>query len=423
MSSARSNRTKSSMPSCFRRIAMPRPEKPVPTIATRKCRAAGPSSARSAMGGACSSVLTSPMYANVSHSKRAVAHATLGPGLRSGAMAEPTPQPRVAVVCGGPAAEREVSLTSGREVASALRSSFDEVTVHEPDLHLAEELLRGQIDVVFPALHGPLGEDGSIQGMLEVAGVPYVGSGVAGSACAMYKVIAKRLFRDARLPLAREVVVERVERAQAEGAAARVREELPGRVAVKPATQGSALGVAFVDSDGDLAAALDAAFRFDDKVLVEEFMSGSEITVGILESPEPWPFPVIDIRTPDDSWYDFEHRYAAGLSEHVIPAPLPPDIYASIQELAVRAHVTLGCRDLSRVDFVVEPSGRIALLEVNTLPGMTPTSLYPDGARAAGISFERLVEQLVRRALSRGHGVPAQADSPASPSSIETTGA
>jgi D-alanine-D-alanine ligase len=327
---------------------------------------------------------------------------------------------RVAVVCGGPAAEREVSLTSGREVANALRASFDEVTLHEPDLHLAEELLQGQIDVVFPALHGPLGEDGSIQGLLEVAGVPYVGSGVAGSACAMDKVIAKRLFRDAGLPLAREVVVER---AQAEGAAARVREELPGRVAVKPATQGSALGVAFAESDAEVATAIDAAFRFDEKVLVEEFVSGAEITVGILESPEPWAFPVIDIRTPGDSWYDYEHRYAQGLSEHVIPAPLPPDIYASVQELSVRAHVTLGCRDLSRVDFVVEPNGRIALLEVNTLPGMTPTSLYPDGAQAAGIPFEQLVERLVRRALERGHGGPAQADSPASPSSIETTGA
>jgi D-alanine-D-alanine ligase len=243
---------------------------------------------------------------------------------------------------------------------------------------------------------------------------------VAGSACAMDKVIAKRLFRDAGLPLAREVVVER---AQADGAAARVREQLPGRVAVKPATQGSALGVAFTESDGDLAAALEAAFGFDEKVLVEEFVSGSEITVGILESPEPWAFPVIDIRTPGDSWYDFEHRYAPGLSEHVIPAPLPPDLYAEVQDLAVQAHVTLGCRDLSRVDFVVEESGRIALLEVNTLPGMTPTSLYPDGARAAGISFEQLVEQLVRRALERGGRAPAQAASPASPSSIETTGA
>src|SRR4051812_36026340 len=260
--------------------------------------------------------------------------------------------PRVAVVCGGPGAEREVSLTSGREVANALREAFGDVTVHEPDLRLAEELLRGSIDVVFPALHGPLGEDGSIQGLFEVAGVPYVGSDVAGSACAMDKVIAKRLFRDAGLPLAREVVVDRTD-------AAAVRAELPGRVAVKPATQGSAVGGAFAESDDELEAALDAAFVFDEKVLVEEFVVGDEITVGILESPAPEPFPVIDIRTPGDSWYDFEHRYAVGLSEHVIPAPLPEDVYARVQELAVEAHVTLGCRDLSRVDFLVEPGGRI----------------------------------------------------------------
>jgi D-alanine-D-alanine ligase len=331
--------------------------------------------------------------------------------------ANPSQSPRVAVLCGGPAAEREVSLTSGREVANALREAFADVSTHEPDLHLAEELMRGEIDVVFPALHGPLGEDGSIQGMLEVAGVPYVGSGVAASACAMDKVIAKRLFRDAGLPLAREVVVDR---ANAAGAAARVRAELPGRVAVKPATQGSAVGVAFAESEEKLAAALEDAFAFDEKVLVEEFVEGSEITVGILESPEPFPFPVIDIRTPGDSWYDFEHRYGVGLSEHVIPAPLPPDVYAHVQELAVQAHVTLGCRDLSRVDFVVEPGGRIVLLEVNTLPGMTPTSLYPDGAQAAGISFAQLVERLVRRALDRGPGQAAA--SPASPASIETTG-
>jgi D-alanine-D-alanine ligase len=310
-------------------------------------------------------------------------------------------QARVAVVCGGPAAEREVSLTSGREVADALRPAFQDVSVHEPDLHLAEELLRGSIDVVFPALHGPLGEDGSIQGMLEVAGVPYVGSGVAASACAIDKVLAKRLFRDAGLPLAREVVVDRDAAADAVAA---VRSRLPGRVAVKPASQGSAVGVAFAETGAELAAALEEAFRFDARVLVEEFVVGAEITVGILEWPEPFAFPVIDIRTPGDSWYDFEHRYTVGLSEHVIPAPLPADVYAEVQDLAVRAHATLGCRDLSRVDFMVEPGGRVVLLEVNTLPGMTPTSLYPDGAQAAGIPFEELVSGLVRRALGRGAG-------------------
>src|SRR4051794_26146161 len=175
-------------------------------------------------------------------------------------MPEPVRDARVAVVCGGPAAEREVSLTSGREVANALRASFDDVTIHEPDLHLAEELLAGQIDVVFPALHRPLGEDGAIQGMFEVAGAADVGSGVGGSACAMDKGMSKRPFRRAGLALVREVVVER---GQADGADALVRDELRGRVDVKSATQGSALGVAFVQSDGYVGAALDAVFRFD----------------------------------------------------------------------------------------------------------------------------------------------------------------
>jgi D-alanine-D-alanine ligase len=171
---------------------------------------------------------------------------------------------------------------------------------------------------------------------------------------------------------------------------------------VKPGSQGSAVGVAFAETDADLEAALASAFEFDERVLVEEYVVGSEITVGILEQPDPQAFPVIDIRTPGDSWYDFEHRYGVGLSEHVIPAPLPPDVYAAVQEYAVRAHVTLGCRDLSRVDFIVQPDDRVVLLEVNTLPGMTPTSLYPDGARAAGVEFEQLVAGLVRRALARG---------------------
>ena len=312
---------------------------------------------------------------------------------------------RVAVVCGGPAAEREVSLRSGGEVAAALRKSFASVTVHEPDLALATELMSGSIDVVFPALHGPLGEDGAIQGLLEVAGVPYVGSDVAASACAIDKVIAKRLFRDAALPLAREVVVDRGV-SGADGVAA-VRELLDGRVAVKPASQGSAVGVAFASTDAELADALEAAFTYDSRVLVEEFVVGSEITVGVLEDPEPFAFPVIDIRTPGDSWYDFKHRYGVGLSEHVIPAPLPSDVYDAVQDLALRAHVTLGCRDLSRADFVVEEGGRVVLLEVNTLPGMTPTSLYPDGAAAAGVPFDSLCERLVRRALGRGGRVVA----------------
>jgi len=170
---------------------------------------------------------------------------------------------------------------------------------------------------------------------------------------------------------------------------------------VKPSRQGSAVGVRFPQRKADLEAALDLAFKYDERVLVEERITGREITVGILERNDVEALPVVEIRTPSGSWYDFQHRYTPGLSEHLVPAPLPPAQYKRTQELAVRAHRVLGCRDLSRVDFVVPDEGEPVVLEVNTLPGMTPTSLYPDAAGAAGFSFEALVRVLVERAWSR----------------------
>jgi D-alanine-D-alanine ligase len=171
---------------------------------------------------------------------------------------------------------------------------------------------------------------------------------------------------------------------------------------IKPARQGSAIGVRFASHPAATEEALAAALALDERALVEQRIRGREITVAILERPEPEALPVIEIRTPAGSWYDYEHRYTAGLSEHVVPAPLPPPQYARTQEVALLAHRALGCRDLSRVDLVVPDRREPVLLEVNTLPGMTPTSLYPDAARAAGISFEALVAYLVERAAERG---------------------
>ncbi|BAS26127.1 D-alanine--D-alanine ligase family protein [Limnochorda pilosa] len=309
-------------------------------------------------------------------------------------------KPRVGVVCGGPSAEAEVSRVSGRGVAEALRATYEDVVVLELEPSISGRLQEERVDVVFPVLHGPPGEDGCFQGLLEILGLPYVGSGVLASACAMDKVTAKRLFRASGLPVAREVVVAPAER-PAE-AAERVRAELGADVVVKPARQGSAVGVGF-GHDGTLEEALAQALHFGDAVLVEERVRGKEITVAVLERDDRVEaLPVIEIRTPPGSWYDYPHRYTPGWSEHVIPAPLPEATYARTQEVACLAHQALGCRDLSRVDFVVPDSGEPVLLEVNTIPGMTPTSLYPDAARAAGISFEQLVAHLVERALARG---------------------
>jgi D-alanine-D-alanine ligase len=171
---------------------------------------------------------------------------------------------------------------------------------------------------------------------------------------------------------------------------------------VKPAGQGSALGVTLVSNENQLHEALDTAFDLNDDVLVEARIDGKEITVGVIDTDEGTKaFPVIEITTPEDTWYDYEHRYTAGYSEHLMPADLTPAQTARLQDIAIRAHQSLGCRDLSRADFVVPNDNEEYLLEVNTLPGMTPTSLYPDGARGYGLSFPELVSYFVERAANR----------------------
>jgi len=307
----------------------------------------------------------------------------------------------VAVVCGGPSAEAEVSRVSGRCVAEALRATYSNVSLLE-----LEEFVEGGFgaqfaDVVFPAFHGTPGEDGTFQGFLEVTGLPYVGCDVPSSACAMDKAIAKPLFRSRDLPVPDDVVVYK--REGAEAGARRAVDTLGQDVVVKPSSQGSALGVVFGRDVDDLAPAIEQAFAFDDRVLIERRIEGKEITVAILErGGDPEALPVIEITTPAGSWYDYEHRYTPGLSDHIMPAPLPDEQYRRTQEVAVLAFESLGCRDLSRADFVVPEQGEPILLEVNTMPGMTPTSLFPDAAREAGISFEELTALLIERAVERG---------------------
>lgn len=306
----------------------------------------------------------------------------------------------IAVVCGGPSREADVSRVSGRGVAEALSSTYSNVSVIELDCRIGETLKKTSIDVVFPVLHGSPGEDGTLQGLLEIIGMPYVGSGVLASACAMDKVVAKQIFKVAGLPLSKDVIVYRQEGASR--AAKQVLAALGPDVVIKPADSGSGLGVLFSRDFSTPKQALEKAFTENERLLVEKRISGREITVGILErNNKIEALPILEVRTPPGSWYDYEHRYTPGLSEHIIPAPLPKTQYKRTQEVALSAFKSLGCRDLARVDFVVPNSGEPVLLEVNTLPGMTPTSLYPDTAKAAGIAFGNLVAHLVERAVSR----------------------
>ena len=293
-----------------------------------------------------------------------------------------------------------MSRSSAKGVIGALKASYSHVIGIELDDKIATTLAKFAPDVVFPILHGPPGEDGTLQGFLEILGYAYVGSGVHSSSAAMDKILAKQIFREADLPLARQLVI-----LKGDNIASAVKEilaTLGTGVVVKPATQGSALGVTLVDNENQLHSAIETAFELGDKLLVEERIYGKEITVGVLDTPEgPMALPVIDIVTKGDAFYDFDHRYTEGLSEHVCPAELSLEQTKRLQQIAVDAHVSLGCRDMSRADFVVPSDDKEILLEVNTLPGMTPTSLYPDAAAVYGMNFELLVSYLAERAMNR----------------------
>jgi D-alanine-D-alanine ligase len=313
---------------------------------------------------------------------------------------------KIAVIAGGASVEAEVSRASAAGVSAALRLAGHVVTTLELDRALAASLLSGQFDVAFPVAHGALGEDGSLQGLLEVLDLAYVGSNVLASAAAMSKPLAKLVFASVGLPVARGIAIAR---GDATSAAARARAELGGGVVVKPAGGGSAIGVTRIEPgmpDEAVAAALTEVWQLDAVALVEDFARGREITCSVLDTGDgPRALAATEIISRKDAFYNYSAKYGPGRSEHLCPAPLGKALTRTVHDLAVRAHVALGCRDLSRADFVVgdgDNAGAIILLEVNTLPGFTPTSLFPEAALAAGISVPELCDQLARAAFARG---------------------
>ncbi|MEA2749090.1 MAG: D-alanine-D-alanine ligase [Myxococcales bacterium] len=318
----------------------------------------------------------------------------------------------VAVIQGGPSSEAEVSRASATSVANALVKAGHRAVRLELDAFLSDSLRTGGYEVVFPVSHGAVGEDGALQGLLEVLDIPYVGSDVLASALAMNKRIAKVLFAAAGLPIAPALHAKRGDDANA--LAVRALAEVGTNVVVKPCSNGSAIGVARFDegvSPKDLAAAIEAAWNVDDLVLVERFAPGREITCGVLGTgADAVALPPTEILATNDAFYTYEARYAPGRSRHLCPAPLEAKVLARVQQVAVDAHRALGCRDLSRADFVVDESGgagglagaSVTLLEVNTMPGFTDTSLYPEAAGVAGIPMAELCDRFIQAAVARG---------------------
>lgn len=303
---------------------------------------------------------------------------------------------KVALLAGGVSGEREISLASGEGAREALEEAGFQVEFLDPaEKANLVKLLEEPYDVAFLCLHGKMGEDGTVQGLLEVAGVPYTGSGVLASALAMDKAKAKVIYRSEGIPTPDGVVLVKGGPYDAQA----ILDVVGCPCVVKPATEGSSIGVEIVEDPARLPGAIETAFDFDTQLVIERYVAGAEFTVAVIGNENPQALPVIQI-VPRGESYDFDSKYAPGGSQHICPAPLDEETTAKLQEYAMRAHCALGCRGVSRSDFLIDEAGNPWILETNTLPGMTATSLLPDAARAAGMTFPELCTKFVEFALA-----------------------
>jgi D-alanine-D-alanine ligase len=305
---------------------------------------------------------------------------------------------RVAVLKGGRSLERQVSLRSGARVEDALKRLDHEVVAIDVALDLIRRLRETAPDVAFIAMHGRDGEDGTVQELLEILGIPYTGSGVLACSRATDKVLAKHLMVEAGIPTPEffafnETAFRELGAAEALPA---IEERLDFPIVVKPSSQGSALGIKFASSAADVPAALVAAFSYDSRVLLERYVDGRDLAVSILDGE---PLPVVEAVPRDEEFYDFEARYEIGRTDFVCPAELPDGLTELAQDLAVRTYRLLGCSAFARVDLMLGAAGDLTVLEANPIPGLTETSLLPQAAEAAGISFDELVGRILELAL------------------------
>jgi D-alanine-D-alanine ligase len=307
---------------------------------------------------------------------------------------------RVAVLKGGRSLEREVSLRSGANAEAALRRLGHDVLEVDVDQHLVRTLRAERPDAAFIALHGKGGEDGTVQELLEILEIPYTGPGVLACERAWDKVVAKAHFAAAGVatPPAYAFSQDAFRELGAGEAIPEIRDRLGLPLVVKPAKQGSALGVSVAREPGQVPAALMSALSYDDRVLLERFVPGRELAISVLGTSEPWALPVVEAIPLDRDFYDFEARYTPGLTDFVAPARLPDEIAEEAARLAITCFAALGCRGLSRVDMILDPDDRLWVLEINAIPGMTDTSLLPKAADAAGLGFDEVVERILAEA-------------------------
>ena len=305
---------------------------------------------------------------------------------------------KIVVVMGGPSTEAEVSRRSGTAILEALKAKgYNAEGLELNPATFANDIKASGAEFVFNALHGKFGEDGIIQGTLEMMGIPYTGSGVMAAAVTMDKVATKRFFMAEGIPTPKAHTYFRYEFKKRD-LTGEILQEFSVPVVVKASSQGSSIGVVIVEKAEELEAALSEAFKYDREVLVEEFIKGRELTVAVWGNEEKQEaLPIIEITTVTGR-YDYVTKYKVGASTHIIPAPLPEEVTKKVKEIAIRAFAVCGCSGMARADFMLGEDNQPYVIEVNTIPGMTETSLVPDAGRAAGIEFPELCARILAMA-------------------------
>ena len=300
---------------------------------------------------------------------------------------------KIGVLMGGLSSERKVSLASGNAILGALKDKGYDAVAVDVGRDVGDQLRRSGVEVAFNGLHGKFGEDGAIQGLLEIMGIPYTGSGILASAMGMNKIISKTVFKAYGLHVGPFMVVSVGDKEPLMTA----QMELGFPLVVKPSSEGSSVGVSVVNMGDELAPAVKLAFSYDREILIEKYIRGMEVQVGILGDRALGAIEIV----PKDVFYSYKAKYEQGMSAHFFPARVPEAVYKRTLDAGLAAHRALGCRGYSRVDFIIDAAGDPYILEVNTLPGMTDTSLLPDIARGVGLSFPDLVEEILRLALEK----------------------
>ncbi len=297
----------------------------------------------------------------------------------------------IGIFMGGTSAEREISLKSGKAIYQALQSSGYNVVAIDVSSDICRVLEKESVDIAFLALHGGHGENGSIQGMLEVLGITYTGSGVLSSALAMDKEASKKIFLHHNIPVPPFIVVPDKSSQMPELSA--INFSMP--LVVKPVAEGSSVGVSIIRDDEDVMPAFEKAIDYGPKVIIEQYIEGKEVHIGILNGNV---LGGVEVR-PSLEFYNYEAKYTAGLTEYILPPKIDDNVYERTKEVALAAHNALGCQGATRVDLIVDGKGKPYVLEVNTIPGMTETSLLPKIAGLVGLSFSGLIEEILRGAL------------------------